>query len=144
VIAHEHKSVASIGVLVAGAPQVLWMLAAGMRIVQRDGLATEDSRGAIGGSRIDAMQGHARPGSSDEERTGFVQDMEAAKIDVAAIHDVKGSRFRNKQVEGMNVVQLSIGNVDEARDGSAQVEQRLHFYRRLRPPEVCPSHRFSR
>ena len=48
-----------------------------------------------------------------------MQPMEAGEIDVAAIHDIDGARFREQQVESMDVVQLAVRNVDEARDVAA-------------------------
>jgi hypothetical protein len=48
-----------------------------------------------------------------------MQPMEAGEIDVAAIHDVDGARFREQQVESVDVVQLAVRNVDEARDVAA-------------------------
>jgi hypothetical protein len=41
------------------------------------------------------------------------------EIDVAAIHDVDGARFREQQVESVDVVQLAVRKVDEARDVAA-------------------------
>src|SRR6266853_546274 len=55
----------------------------------------------------------------DEEGAGEMQPMEAGEIDVAAIHDVDGARFREQQVKSMDVVQLAVRNVDEARDVAA-------------------------
>ena len=48
-----------------------------------------------------------------------MQPMEAREIDVAAIHDVDGTRFREQQVQSVDVVQLAVRNVDEARDVAA-------------------------
>jgi hypothetical protein len=39
---------------------------------------------------------HVRFGPGDEEGAGETQPMEAGEIDVAAIHDVDGARFREQ------------------------------------------------
>jgi hypothetical protein len=48
--------------------------------------------------------------------------MEPDEIDIAPIHHVDRTRLREQQVERVNVVQLAIRNVDEARDVTAQVQ----------------------
>ena len=58
--------------------------------------------------RIDAMSIDVRLGTRDEEGPGLVQHIKAGKVDVATIHDVDGSGFRQEHIEGMNVVQLAI------------------------------------
>ena len=42
-----------------------------------------------------------------------MQHIKAGKVDVATIHDVDGSGFRQEHIEGMNVVQLAIRDVDK-------------------------------
>ena len=81
---------------------------------------------------------HVRLGARDEEGASLVQHVKASEIDVGAIHDVDGPGFRHKQVEGMNVVQLAIRDVDEARNAAPQVEQGVHLHRRLGGAEVRP------
>ena len=74
---------------------------------------------------------HVRFGAGDEEGSGQMQHMEPGEIDIAPIHDVDRARLRKQQVKRVNVVQLAIRNVDEARDITAQVQQRVHLDRRL-------------
>jgi len=64
--------------------------------------------------------------------------MEPGEIDIAPIHDVDCARLREQQVERVNVVQLAIRNVDEARDVTAQVQERVHLDRRLGRAEMRP------
>jgi hypothetical protein len=45
--------------------------------------------------------------------------MESGEIDIAAIPDVYRARLWEQQVERVNVVQLAIRDVDEARDITA-------------------------
>ena len=56
---------------------------------------------------------HVRFGAGDEEGAGKMQPMEAGEINAAAIHDVNSARFREQQVESVDVVQLAVRNVDE-------------------------------
>ena len=67
-----------------------------------------------------------------------MQHIKAGKVDVATIHGVDGSGFRQEHIEGMNVVQLAIRDVDKTRNVAPQVEQRVHLHRRLGGAEVRP------
>src|SRR5882757_1792016 len=67
-----------------------------------------------------------------------MQRVKAREIDVAAIHDVDRARFGEQQIEGVNVVQLAVRDVDEARDIAAQIEQGVHLHRRLGGAKVRP------
>ena len=72
-----------------------------------------------------------RLGAGDEEGTCLVQHIQAREIDVAAIHDVGCPRLGQQEIEGMNVVQFTLGDVDETRDAPAQIKQGVHLHRRL-------------
>ena len=81
---------------------------------------------------------HVRFGAGDEESSGEMQHMEPGEIDIAPIHNVDRARLREQQVERVNIVQLAVRNVDEARNIAAQVQQRVHLDRRLGRAEMCP------
>ena len=53
--------------------------------------------------------------------------MESFEIDVAAVHHIEGTGLGNQDVEDVDVVQFSIGNVNEFRDIAAKVEQRMQL-----------------
>ena len=106
--------------------------------IERNRLVTNDSGRAISLRRIDAMEIHVRLGPCHEESAGQVQNMKPLEIDVATIHDVDRAGLWHQQIEGMDVMQLAVGNVDEAGNVAAQVEQRMHLHRRLGRSEVRP------
>ncbi len=45
------------------------------------------------------------------------------EIHVATIHDVKGSRFREQDVEDIGIVHFAVGNVGKSRNVATQIEQ---------------------
>jgi hypothetical protein len=79
-----------------------------------------------------------RFGAGDEEGTRPMQHMQAREIDIAAIHDIGGAGLGQHEVESVNVVQLAVRDMDEARDAAAQIEQGVHLYRRLGGAKVRP------
>src|SRR5215204_1105004 len=113
------------------------VLAGGVAI-QRDGLVGNDAGHPIGGRGVDAVSIQVGFGAGDEEGASVMQDVKAREVDIAAIHDVDGARFREQQIEDVNVLQLAVRDVDEARDVAAQIEQRVHLYRRLGGAKVRP------
>ena len=48
------------------------------------------------------------------------------------------ARFRQQQIESMNIVQLAVRDVDEARDVTTQIEQGVHLHSRLRGTKARP------
>jgi hypothetical protein len=75
---------------------VFGVVLAGVVTVERDGLIADDPGRPVGRGRIDAMGIHVRFGAGNEEGAGEMQPMEAGEIDVAAIHDIDGARFREQ------------------------------------------------
>ena len=61
-----------------------------------------------------------------------MQRMQAGKIDISAIHDVDRAGFGEQHIKRMNIVQLAVGDMDEAWNVAAQIEQRVHLHGGLR------------
>ena len=115
VVGDEDQRLAGLGVLAADAPQKFGVILTGVEpsreMVWSQMMPVERSRRR----RIDAMSIDVRLGTRDEEAR-LVQHIKAGKVDVATIHDVDGSGFRQEHIEGMNVVQLAIRDVDKTRN----------------------------
>jgi hypothetical protein len=60
-----------------------------------------------------------------------MQHVKALEIEIAPVHHVEGTRLRDENIEHIDIVQLAIGDVDECRDGTAQIEQCVQFHRGL-------------
>ena len=53
--------------------------------------------------------------------------MEAGEIDVAPVHNVEGADVQNQLIQSVDVVDFSVGDMDEARDASPKIDQRVKF-----------------
>ena len=53
--------------------------------------------------------------------------VQALEVQVAPIHHVEGASLHGQDVEHVDVVQLAVADVDERRDRSTQVEQRVQL-----------------
>jgi hypothetical protein len=60
--------------------------------------------------------------------SGQMQHMKSCEIDVAPIHNVDRSRLQEQEIERVHVVQLAVGDVDDARNAAAQMEQCVHLH----------------
>ena len=79
------------------AAQRFVVILSGVVAIQCDGLVADDAARTIRRGRIEAVRMKVRLGAGDEEGTCLVQHIQAREIDVAAIHDVDGTRFREQQ-----------------------------------------------
>src|ERR1700737_2685096 len=95
--------------------------------VEGDGLVADDPGGAIGRRRVEPTSVEIRLGAGHEEGAGLVQDVEPLKVQIPTVHHVNGTGFGARQIETLDVVQLSVRDVNEARDRTAQIEQRVHL-----------------
>jgi len=72
-----------------------------------------------------------------EEGAGLMQDMEPL-VQIPAVHHANSAGFGDEQVENIDVVQFSVRDVNEARDRTAQIEQRMHLHGSLGGAERRP------
>ena len=63
---------------------------------------------------------------------------ETSEIDIAAIHYDEGSGFDGENVQGIQIVALSAGNIDEGGDEAVNVDQGMKLYGGLGFPEFGP------
>ncbi len=60
-----------------------------------------------------------------------MQSEPASEIGEAPIHDVKAACLGNQDVEHIDLSHLAVADVNESRNRPAQIQQRVHLYRRL-------------
>jgi len=77
-------------------------------------------------------------GSDHEESGGLGNGMESGEIREAAIHNVESAGFQRDQIQNVDLVEFSIGDMDKARDIAPQIQQGVKSDGPLCFPEVCP------
>ncbi len=60
-----------------------------------------------------------------------MQHVKSRKVQIAPIHDVDRASFQYQHIEYIHIAQFAVGDVDEAYDVAAQIEQRVHLHCRL-------------
>jgi len=118
--------------------QMRRVVLAGAGAVQCDGLIRDHAAAPVGGRGINPMGIQIGLGTRDEEGTALVQRMQAGEVDIPAIHDVNGTGFGDQHIKSMNIVQLAVRDMDEARDVAAPIEQRVHPHGGFGGPKMGP------
>ena len=67
-----------------------------------------------------------------------MQAVQALEIEITPVHHIEGARLGQQFVQDVDVVQFPVGNVDEARDVAAQIDQRVQFARCFGRTKRCP------
>lgn len=79
--------------------------------------------------------------SNHEEGPKLVEGVEAEKIQIPAVHHAEGAGFDRHLVQRMDVVEFPVADMDEHRNGAAQIQQRMQFDGALGAPEAGPAER---
>ena len=137
-IGQKDQRLAVLGILEANAPQVLGIVSLRVEAIQGDTLVAHDPVGLVASVGIDPMRRQIRLGAGDKEGPSLMQRIEAGEIDIAPIHDVEGTRLRYQQIECVDVRHLAVGDVNEGRDGAAQIQQGVQLDRTLGGSEARP------
>jgi len=130
VVGEEHERLALLG-LEPNAPQRLGVADLGVEHRERDRLIADQARGSVHCAGVAARGLEIGFGTRDKEHSCLVQPVQALEIEIAPVHDVEGARLGQQLVQDVHVVEFSVGDVDEARDVAAQVDQRVQLDGRL-------------
>ena len=131
VVGQEDQVLARLGVLETDAPQVLGIVLGNVIAIHGDQLIADDSTGAVRGSGIHPPRIHIAFGPRDKEGASLMHLVESGEIDIATIHHVKGACLDGQDVENVDVVHLAVADMDESRNSTAQIQQRMHLHRRF-------------
>ena len=101
-------------------------------------VADDIARRSIDRMRVTAFELGIAFGSSDKEGVHYMQPIQSGEIQIAAIHQVIRAWFYHQIVEDIDLVGLAVGDVNEAGDRAAQVEQRMQFDGRFGGSKRCP------
>jgi hypothetical protein len=77
-------------------------------------------------------------GPDDEEGGQAMDGVESRKVEIRPVHGDDGVGFQGSGVQDGDVVHLARGHMDKGRDGSPQIQQRVHLDGGLGFPESRP------
>ena len=128
----------SLGIAIADTAQPRRVALLGVEYDEFDFLVAEQSRAAVHRVRIHALESEVGFGAGDKEAAGLIEAVEPFEVEVAAIHHVESARFGKEHVEDVDLVQFAVGDVDEAGNSAAQVEQRVQLHGRFGRAKLGP------
>src|SRR6266446_2754900 len=127
VIGQEHQRLVRFRVLEADTTHVLWVMLATVEAVQRYGLVADNTGGSVGRARVDAPCIYVPFGAGDKEASGLMQTKQPFEVEVAAVHDIEGAWLESQDIQDVDIVEFPVADVNEARDGTAQVEHSRQY-----------------
>ena len=105
---------------------------------QQDRMIRTNSRGSIDGVGVTPPQADTSLGARDEERAAGMKNVQTGKINVGAIHDVEGVGLGHNGVQYVDVVQLSVGNLNKSGDWAPHIQEGMQFDGGLPRPKPRP------
>jgi hypothetical protein len=122
VVGDEDQAFSGFRIQKAYSAQIATVEAFGFRSVEANRLIGSQSGGLVYRARFANVVAHVdlRPGN--EERQSCMNPIEPSEIDVSAIHYIEGSSFEDYPIQGVDVVDLSLGDRHECRDRSVQID----------------------
>src|SRR3954462_3189827 len=138
VIRQEDQCLARFRILEANTTEMKRVALLRKRSVECDRLIADDAGTTLVGSRVDTACGGVCLRSGDEERARLIECKKPLEVEVGPVHYIEGAGLRDQQIEHLDVVQFAIGDVDEARNRTAQIEQSVQLDRRFGGAERRP------
>jgi hypothetical protein len=92
-----------------------------------DGLVAAQPSSLVDGPAIDPPALEVFLGARHEEGSVLLKHIQTGEIDVSAIHDIERARFEDQEVEGIDIVHFSAGNVDKTRNVATEIDQSVEL-----------------
>ncbi len=138
VVGDEDQEISGFGIQKANPSQVSKVEAFGFRAVETNRLVGPQSDGLVYRARLANVKAHISFCPGDEKGESRSNAGESSEIDVSAIHYIESSRFEDYPVQGVDIVDLPLGNRHESWDRSVQVDHGVELDRGLALSEACP------
>ena len=122
----------------ANSSQVLWIVLPRFWQGQAPGVIAANS-GLIGPcSRGVASKAEILLGPNHKVGASLMNDMQTSKVEITPVHDVKGTGLDDEGIQQVDVVALSLGDLDDGGDRTPQVQQGVQFDGALALAKVGP------
>lgn len=138
VVGEEDQRLSRLRIHIADTPQVRSVQSLGFRAVEPDGLVRSQSGRLVHGSGLLDVEAHVRLRPYHEVGAGRVDAEEASEVEVAAIHHVEGTRLERDPVQGVHVVDLSLGHGDEGWYRAGEIDHCVNLDRGLAASKLRP------
>jgi len=139
VVCQVYKEALRLEIEIPDAAQPIWISFLTVEDFQTNDLIGAHPRRGIHLLRLHSHILQGAFGSNNEESAKILERMKALEIQISPVHDIKGPRLDGNQIEGMDVVQLAIADMDEAGYGAPQIQQRMQLDGPFGPSKLGPT-----
>ena len=130
-VGKKDESFVLAGIVEADAPELLRIILFCVEAVQGNDLVALKARGFVDRLGIEPFELEVLFGPDHEEGRRTMDPVKTGKVRITPIEDIDGACFDRKIVEDIDLVDFSVGNHDNRRNASPQIEERMQFYRTL-------------
>src|SRR5215469_17973415 len=138
VVGEELQSTLVLNVQVAHAPQRIGISFRRFDGGQDNGVVRAYAGGLVYRVRVAPLKQNILFRADNEECRAECEHKQAGEIQVAAIHNVECTSFRNELVQDVHIPGFAIGDADKRRNIAVQVEQGMHLHSRLVATKLGP------
>ena len=131
IVGQEDQRLVGPRILEADATQWRVEILARIETGEHDRLIADQAGRAIDRMRVATLDAEIGFAAGNEEALCQVKARQSLEVEKPPVHDVERTRLGQQLVEDVDLVQLAIADVDEARDIAAQIEQRVQLDGRL-------------
>ena len=143
-VGDEGQHIAAVRVGELHHPEVLGIELARLVARQTDGAVADESCGTVDVVvDIDHLVAHVALRSRDPVGIALADVVERSEVHVSLVHHIDRPRDYLDDIQHVAVVPLAVGDVDEGRDTTPQVEDGVHLDRSSVVFAVCPHHQFD-
>ena len=138
IVGEEYQSFVGERIAITDTPKWDRVVLGGLKSSEENGLIGSHPGVLVDWTRFDHTVFQIAFGPCYKKCERLVEGEKAGEVDVSTIEHVERAGFQNEVVEGVDIVNFSVGDMDEARDVSTQVDERVEFHRRLVRAEFGP------
>ena len=138
VVGQKDQCLAALGIAIANAAQLLGVRAAGVETAQHHRLVEAQAGALVHRMGVAAHQTAVLPCAGEEESRMLCDAMQAAKVQIAPVHDIEGAELVNQLIENVHIVHAAGCNNHHGGKVTLKGEQCVKFDGGFVPAEGGP------
>jgi len=127
VVGQKDQCLACLWVLESNPSQVLWVVLRGIESSEQHRLVANDAGCSVCRSGVNPPRIHVDFGPRDEKSARSMHRIEPSEVQVTTVHHVEGASLDRHEVEYVDLVHLSVADVDKRWDCAPQVQKRVQL-----------------
>jgi hypothetical protein len=138
VVGQKHQGFVCYGIVIFHPAEFVWIVLALIESSEHDWLIADQGGTPVYLMRINSAAFEVGLGADNEKGAVLGNGVQPRKVQLPAIHDVKRSGFQGQDIQGVDLVELAVWDVNESRDIAPKIQQGVQFDRSLGPAEAGP------